>query len=85
MEKTIINFTETNVDGCGSDANAILEVYGPNKVTKDIITEIKSQIHHFISNNKIWDTDLVIAEGCKVLSEYGYTYKIISYDYEIIF
>lgn len=85
MERSIINFTETNVDGCGSDANAILEVYGSNKVTKDIINEINSQIHYFISNNIIWDTDLVIAEGCKVLSKYGYTYKIISNDYEITF
>lgn len=85
MEKTLINFTEINVDGCGSNATALIEVLGAQKVPKQIVTEIIKEIHRYLEVNNSWDTDDVINAGCAILENFGYTYNMISFDYDIQF
>ncbi len=85
MKKTIINFIETNVDGCGSNANILIEVLGTDKLVKEKIEEVKNEILKYIATNNDWDTDYAISVGCKILTECGYTFNVINPDYEIKF
>lgn len=85
MQKTIINFTDLDVDGCNSNANVLIEVFGKQKVPKEIIMTIRNEIDLFIKNTSNWDADDVINKGCTILESMGYSYNVISPDYNIEF
>jgi hypothetical protein len=85
MKKTIINFTDLAVDGCNSNANVLIEVFGKQNVPKETITAMRKEIDHFIKNTNVWDTDDVINKGCAMLETMGYSYNVISPDYNIEF
>jgi hypothetical protein len=85
MKKTIINFTDLDVDGCNSNANVLIEVFGKQNVPKETITTIRKEIDYFIKNTNVWDTDDVINKGCAILETMGYSYNVISPDYNIEF
>lgn len=85
MQKTIINFTDLDVDGCNTNANVLIEVFGKQKVPKEIIMTIRKEIDLFIKNTNNWDADDVINKGCTMLECMGYSYNVISPDYNIEF
>ena len=85
MAKTIINFTDLNVNGCNSSANVLIEVSGNYPVSSDVINTINTEIVNYQTNNHEWDADDIINRGCEILERLGFNYNVIYPDYNIEF
>lgn len=57
---TIIKFIELNVDGCGTNAEVLVEATGPNIDTN----AIAQYIRRLKSESEYPDTDSLVAETC---------------------
>lgn len=60
----LVRFTEENVDGCGTDAEVIIQVNTDEPVNSKILEGIISE---YISGNKEedLDTDTIVAAACE--------------------
>ena len=85
MEKTIINFTDLDVDGCNTNASVLIEALGSQIVPKEIIGQIRKEIDDYIKCTSDWDAEDVINKGCAILNNTGYKYNVISPHYNIEF
>ena len=62
--KQLIEFVETNIDGCGTDAEVIISVSTDKRLNyqeiEDTIKNIKSK-----TLDEDWDTDSMVEEVCE--------------------
>ena len=74
-ETTIIKFIELNVDGCGTNAEVLVEATGPNIDRR----AIAQYIQHLKSESEYPDTDSLVAETCDWLSTQCISCKTLDY------
>lgn len=79
-ETTIIKFIERNVDGCGTNAEVLVEATRPN-IDRNAIAQY---IKHLKSELECPDTNLLVADTCDWLATQGITCKTLGY-YKIEF
>lgn len=77
---TIIKFIELNVDGCGTNAEVLIEATGPN-IDANAIAQY---IRRLKSESEYPDTDSLVAETCDWLKTQGISCKTPDY-YKIEF
>lgn len=60
----LVRFTETNIDGCGTDAEVIIQVDTDEPINSRILEGIISE---YISENKEedFDTDSIVSAACE--------------------
>lgn len=82
----IVKFTDTNVDGYGTDVEVYVQVEGKLELTDGIIDRTKEEIEKYKEENSSeWDTDSIIDIACEYLETEGYMCHAIIPDYEIEF
>ena len=62
MKTHIIRFLETDVDGCGSNAEVMIQVRADEKITNETKQKLIDNINEI---KKEWDTDSIVKEACK--------------------
>lgn len=60
----LVRFTEHNVDGCGNDAEVILQVDSDEPVNSKILESIISDVFSETADEDM-DTDSVVSEACE--------------------
>ena len=60
----LVRFTEHNVDGCGSDAEVILQIDSDEPVNSKILESVISDIVSETADEDM-DTDSIVSEACK--------------------
>lgn len=81
MEKTIIRFTENDVDGCGTNAEVLVLVHRDLAKIDDLQEEVNKIKEEWAEDG--WETDEVVHEACERL--YGDDYEIICADFGVEF
>lgn len=76
----IIIFIELNVDGCGTNAEVLIEATGPS-IDRNAIEQ---QIQRLKAESEYPDTDSLVAETCDWLKTQGISCRQLDY-YEIEF
>lgn len=72
--KQIIKFIDTDVDGCGTNIEIMIQIKGKHKITNEIIRRTEDVIEKYKKENKEeWDTDSIINIACEHLKTEGYT------------
>ena len=59
----LVRFTEKNVDGCGSDAEVILQIDSDEPVNSKILESVISDIVSETADEYM-DTDSIVSEAC---------------------
>ena len=62
MKTHIIRFLETDVDGCGSNAEVMIQVRADEKITNETKQKLIDNINEI---KKEWDTDSIVKEACE--------------------
>jgi len=83
--KEIIKFTDTDIDGCGTDIVVYVQIEGDRKLTTDDIVDIKSVIDESKRNIEDWSTDDILDAVCDHLASKGFTCQCVYPDHEIEF
>lgn len=84
--KQIVKLIDVNVDGCGTNVEALIQIEGKQSITDDIIQKTRDAIDKYKHENSgEWDTDSIINVACKYLEKEGYTSDYISPDAVIEF
>lgn len=84
--KQIIKFIDTDIDGCGTNIEIMIQIKGKHKITNGIIQRTSNVIEKYKKDNKgEWDTDSIIMTACEHLKTEGYTCRYISEDATIEF
>jgi len=65
MEKTIIRFTENDVDGCGTNAEHLIMVKSDLDLTNGFKSRLEKVIEEIKDEWGEWDTDSVVEEACE--------------------
>lgn len=84
----IIHFTETNVDGCGTDAEVIVIVHTDFALTHGQQCRLKEAINKLRQTIPAdeWETDYVVGEAMKaVFGNTGYEWEIVVPDLYVEF
>lgn len=79
-ETAIIRFIELNVDGCGTNAEVLIEATGPN-INRNAITQ---HIQRLKAESAYPETDSLVAETCDWLKTQGISCRPLDY-YQIEF
>lgn len=84
--KQIIKFIDTNVDGCGTNVESMVQIEGKHELTNGVIQRTKDAIEEYKKeNNGEYDTDSIIDVACEHLESEGYMCDHISEDTTIEF
>lgn len=84
--KQIIKFIDTDVDGCGTNIEIMIQIKGKHEITNGVIRRIEDVIEKYKKDNEgEWDTDSIINIACEHLKTEGYTCCYISEDATIEF
>ena len=84
--KQIIKFIDADVDGCGTNAESMIEVEGKQELTNGIIQRTKDAIEKYKKENDgEYDTDSIIDIACELLESEGYICNYVSEDVTIEF
>ena len=65
MKTHVIRFLETDVDGCGSNAEVMIQVRIDEKITDEMKHKLIDNINEIKKEWKEWDTDSIVQEACK--------------------
>ena len=65
MKTHVIRFWETDVDGCGSNAEVMIQVRADEKFTNETKQKLIDTIDDIKKEWKEWDTDSIVQEACK--------------------
>ena len=72
--KQIIKFIDTDVDGCGTNIETMIQIKGKHEITNEVIRRTEDVIEKYKKENKgEWDTDSIIMIACEHLKTEGYT------------
>ena len=81
---TTICLVDKNVDGCGTDVDAIIDVVGP-MVTKTTLDGIRSAVNEYKSETPDeWDSDGCFDAAYTYLTKEGYKVTFHTPDVELI-
>lgn len=84
--KQIINFIDTDVDGCGTDVETMIQIEGEQTLTNGAIKRIKDAIDRYKKENYgEYCTDDVVEAACRQLDREGYICEHLSEDVTIEF
>ena len=84
--KQIIKFIDTNIDGCGTNVESMVQIEGKHELTNGVIQRTKDAIEKYKKeNNGEYDTDSIIDAACEHLESEGYMCDYISEDATIEF
>lgn len=84
--KQIIKFIDTDVDGCGTNIEIMIQIKGKHEITNGVIRRIEDVIEKYKKDNEgEWDTDSIIITACEHLKTEGYTCCYIAEDATIEF
>lgn len=84
--KQIINFIDTDVDGCGTDVETMIQIEGDQALTNGAIKSIKDVIERYKKENYgEYSTDDVVEAACEQLGREGYIYECLPADIAIEF
>lgn len=84
--KQIIKFIDTNIDGCGTNVESMVQIEGKHELTNGVIQRTKDAIEEYKKdNNGEYDTDSIIDVACEHLESEGYMCDHISEDTTIEF
>ena len=67
LSKNIIRFVETNVNGCGEDAEVLIIVDDSLCITKEHKEQLVQTILNLKQKLDEYDTDSIITEACKIV------------------
>lgn len=84
--KQIINFINTDVDGCGTDVETMIQIEGDQALTNGAIKRVKDAIERY--KKEVYDeysTDDVVEAACRQLDREGYKCEHLSEDVTIEF
>ena len=71
--KQIIKFIDSNVDGCGTNVEMLIQIEGKNPLSTELVDALKHAIHEYIDSNAgEWSTDDVVNQACEYLESQGY-------------
>ena len=65
MKTHVIRFLETDVDGCGSNAEVMIQVRAEEKITNETKQKLIDIIDDIKKEWKEWDTDSIVQEACE--------------------
>lgn len=68
---TVIRLVDENVDGCGTDVDAIISVIGP-AVTKSTLDGIRKAVDEYKEEEPYWDSDECFDAARAYLTKEGY-------------
>jgi hypothetical protein len=84
--KQIINFIDTDVDGCGTNVETMIQIEGDQALTNGAIKRIKDVIERYKKENYgEYSTDDVVEAACEQLGREGYIYECLPSDIAIEF
>lgn len=82
----IINFIDTNVNGCGTDVETMIQIDGEQTLTKEAVKRVKDAIERY--KKEVYDeynTDDVVEAACRQLDREGYICEPLLEDVTIEF
>lgn len=84
--KQIINFINTDVDGCGTDVETMIQIEGDQALTNGAIKRVKDAIERYKKETyDEYSTDDVVEAACRQLDREGYICEPLSEDVTIEF
>lgn len=84
--KQIIKFVDSDVDGCGTNVEMLIQIEGKNPLSTELVDALKHTIHEYIDSNAgEWSTDDVVNQACEYLESQGYMCHYIGEDLLIEF
>ena len=84
--KQIIKFVDSDVDGCGTNVEMLIQIEGKNPLSTELVDALKHTIHEYIDSNAgEWSTDDVVNQACEYLESQGYMCDYIGEDLLIEF
>ncbi len=72
----ILKLVDKNVDGCGTDAEEMIQIEG-DPSNDDLISDIEKVISNRKSEDTDWDTGDILSAVCVYLEGKGYSVKNI--------
>lgn len=82
----IINFIDTDVDGCGTYVETMIQIEGEQALTNGAIKRVKDVIEKYKKENYgEYCTDDVVEAACEQLGREGYICECLSADVAIDF
>lgn len=82
----IINFIDTDVDGCGTNVETMIQIKGEQALTNGAVKRIKDVIEKYKKENYgEYCTDDVVEAACEQLDREGYICECLSADVAIDF
>lgn len=84
--KQIINFIDTDVDGCGTNVETLIQIEGEQALTNGAVKRVKDVIEKYKKENYgEYCTDDVVEAACEQLGREGYICEHLSADVAIDF
>lgn len=84
--KQIINFIDTDVDGCGAYVETMIQIEGEQALTNGAVKRVKDVIEKYKKENYgEYCTDDVVEAACEQLGREGYICEHLSEDVTIDF
>lgn len=84
--KQIINFIDTDVDGCGTYVETMIQIEGEQALTNGAVKRVKDVIEKYKKENYgEYCTDDVVEAACEQLGREGYICEHLSEDVTIDF
>ena len=70
--KQIIKFVDSDVDGCGTNVEMLIQIEGKNPLSTELVDALKHTIHEYIDSNAgEWSTDDVVNQASEYLETHG--------------
>ena len=70
--KQIIKFVDSDVDGCGTNVEMLIQIEGKNPLSTELVDALKHTIHEYIDSNAgEWSTDDVVIRHVNIWNHKG--------------